>query len=176
MTEALTRAPPESKIFDNAGPEEPIEPKAPVEGQGDQGDRGRDDKHHRDGEDLGPNQHGPALDELLAKLAACNCGGSKPAEDDSEVPTYAPSSLILSTLRAGQRMSRCRRGNYMSLQAPRRRRGRRTIPKPKNQEAVRRKAEAGASGHTTHAYLKARNGQHDAIGKPATAHEDRENC
>ena len=46
----------------------------------------------------------------------------------------------------------------MSLQAPRRRRGRRTFAKPKNQEVARPKAEAGTSGRTTHSDLEARDG------------------
>ena len=52
----------------------------------------------------------------------------------------------------------------MSLQAPRRRRGRRATAKPKNQKAAIK------------AYFKTRVGQHGATGNSATAQEDRENC
>ena len=86
-------------------------------------------------------------------------GCSKPAEDqDLDEPIYTSSLLLPATLRARQRRRPCRRGSCMSLQALRRRRGRRTFAKPKNQEVARPKAEAGTSGRTTHSDLEARDG------------------
>ena len=93
-------------------------------------------------------------------LPAAIAGSSKQAEDDSDEPTYAPSLLILAPLRAGWRRHPCRRGKCMFLQAPRRRRGRRAIAQPMNQEAA----------------IKARVGQHGAICIPTKGHKDGQNC
>ena len=62
----------------------------------------------------------------------------------------------------------------MSLPAPRRRRGGRNLATPKNQEIARPKVEAGTSGHTTHADLKARGGQHGSTSNPAPAQKPSE--
>ena len=75
-------------------------------------------------------------------------GRPKPRKDDPNKPSHAPSPLILNMLRAGRRRRPCRRGNCMILQAPRRRRGRRTIAKLSNQEAII-KAYFKARGNNT---------------------------
>ena len=54
-------------------------------------------------------------------------GNPKPAEDDLDKPMDVPDPRILHTLRAGRSRHPCRRGNCMTLQAPRRRRGRRVV-------------------------------------------------
>ena len=61
---------------------------------------------------------------------------SKPAEDDLDKPTDAPDPRILHTLRTGRRRHPCRRGNCMTLQAPRRKRGRRVVTKLKTRDAI----------------------------------------
>ena len=55
----------------------------------------------------------------------------------------------------------------MSLQAPRRRRGRRTLAKPKNQEFARDKVKAGTSDRTTHANIEALDGRYGATSNLA---------
>ena len=55
----------------------------------------------------------------------------------------------------------------MSLQALRRRRGRRTRAKPKNQEFARPKAKASTSSHTTHANLEALDARYGATSNLA---------
>ena len=169
LTKVMTKAPPESKIPDNTRPENPIKPRAPV----------RRTPCTRHGLMTPPksNKYDTAeMEEIWgpssAVLPQTNCspssppviaGSSKPTEGDSDELTYAPSSLILDTLRAGRRHL-CWRGNCMSLQAPRRRPGRRAITKPKNQEAA------------IQAYFKACGRRHAAIGNSARAQEDWENC
>ena len=81
-------------------------------------------------------------------------GSPKPAEDDSDEPMDAPDPRILHILRAGQRRHPCRRGNCMTLQAPRRRRGRRVVTKLKNRDTIIK------------AYFKNRGGRHGDVGRP----------
>ena len=66
----------------------------------------------------------------------------------------APDPGILNILCAGRRRHPCRRGNCMTLQAPRRRRGRRVVTKTKNLDTIIK------------AYFKSRGGQHDDVGRP----------
>ena len=166
----MTKVPPESKISNNAGPEEPIKPRAPVEKN--TGTKARTETPPESKifdtaemeEIWGPSSMALPQMNCSPSSPLAIAGSSKTAEDDSDEPTYAPSLLILAPLRAGRRRHPCRRGNCMSLQAPRRRQGRRAIAKHKNQDAAIK------------AYFKARSGRHDAIGNSATAQEDGENC
>ena len=81
-------------------------------------------------------------------------GSPKPGKDDSDKPMDAPDPRILQILRAGPSRHPCRRGNCMTLQAPRRRRGRQVVTKLMNRDAIIK------------AYFKNRGGQHSDIGRP----------
>ena len=82
-------------------------------------------------------------------------GSPKPAEDDSDEPMDTPDPRILHILRAGRRRHACRRGNCMTLQTARRRRGRRVVTKLKNRDA------------SIKAYSKNRGGgRHGDVGRP----------
>ena len=97
-----------------------------------------------------PIKPGATMEEIWFAIA----GSPKPAKDDSDESTDAPEMRILHINRARRRRHPCGRGTCMTLQAPRRRRGRHIVTKLKNQDVIIK------------AYFKNRGGRHGEVGKP----------